>query len=580
MDVNPVPLHDSSASGESDTGADPARNPVEDLRAETAPDPTPSEPEIDPAPAAMPEPVAEASPDAGVAEAAPIEPPPVDVAPGIDAADAVDIAADDVDVEPGAEEFEGVEDDEEAEEDLAADSESAVPPRLRRGEIVEGIVKVTSPTEILIQIEDDLEGIISSRELARMDQQSLEELEVGGAILVYVLNPSNRNGQAVLSLSRALEERDWRRALEYHGSQDVFEAKVSGYNRGGLIVRFGRVRGFVPASQVSDDRRARARGDSPIERWGSMIGEDIKVKVIEVDRDRNRLILSERAAMKEVRDQRKADLLEKLEVGAIRKGRVVSLTDFGAFVDLGGADGLIHLTELSWKHVTRPEQILEIGQEVEVEVISLDRRRNRIGLSMKSLERDPWSRVMDDYRVGQLVRGRITKLTKFGAFACLVDLPEVEGLIHISELAENRVAHPRDIVREGEIRTLRVIRIDRQQRRLGLSIKQVNAIDYLEIDLATYGANSGAAPVIDAIEAGQDEPLAVEPEAAEVEAMSAPVEPEAVEAAPEVPVPDEPDAVEAVPEVPAPIEPDEPEEPNAPEASAADSTDGDLPEEP
>ncbi len=366
--------------------------------------------------------------------------------------------------------------------------------KLKRGDIVEGRVVQCSPTEIVVELEDGIIGIVSGRELSRMDRKALDDLEVGKTVLVYVLNPSNRNHQAVLSLTRALEEHDWREAQEYAENQRLYHGKVSGYNKGGLIVRFGRVRGFVPASQVSEERRQAATGESPMERWGSMIGDDIVVKVVEVDRARNRLILSERSAIKEWRDQRKADLLDKLEVGSVRTGRVVSLTDFGAFVDLGGADGLVHLTEMSWKHVTRPDEIVKVGDEVKVQVISLDRERRRIGLSMKALEADPWEEVVKNFRVGQLVKGTITKLTKFGAFACLEGAPEIEGLIHISELADHRVGHPREVVSENEVLTLRIVKIDRAQRRMGLSLKQVDAVDYLEIDLATYNNNDQPSP--------------------------------------------------------------------------------------
>jgi len=225
--------------------------------------------------------------------------------------------------------------------------------------------------------------------------------------------------------------------------------------------------------------------------------------VVEVDRNRNRLILSERAAAKEVRDQAKADLLGQLKVGSVLKGRVVSLTDFGAFVDLGGADGLVHLTELSWKHVTKPQEIVSVGQEVDVKIISLDHDRRRIGLSMKALEQDPWDRVVSKFRVGQLVRGKVTKLTKFGAFACLDDAPEIEGLVHISELSEHRVAHPREVVKEGDELTLRIVKIDRVQRRMGLSLKQVDAVEYLEIDLATYDTVDQS-PAVDAVQMGDE----------------------------------------------------------------------------
>ncbi len=375
-----------------------------------------------------------------------------------------------------------------AAEETAAAPSPARETLFKRGDIVEGTVIQTTPTEILVDLDGKAQGVVSGRELARMDRAALDELRVGHTVLAFVLNPENRSGYVVLSLSRALEERDWRMAAEYKESQTTYATKVSGYNKGGLIVRFGRVRGFIPASQVSKERRQRAVGESPLERWGSMIGEDITVRVMEVDRERNRLILSERVTSKEARDQRKAELLETLQVGDIRKGRVVSLTDFGAFVDLGGADGLIHLTELSWKHVTRPQDILQIGQEVEVEVISLDRERRRIGLSLKGRAADPWETVVSRFRVGQLVKGTITKLTRFGAFARLDDAPEIEGLIHISELADHRVAHPKEVVNEGEVLTLRIVKIDRAQRRMGLSLKQVNAVDYMEIDLASYSA--------------------------------------------------------------------------------------------
>lgn len=386
--------------------------------------------------------------------------------------------------------------DEEAEVD-GADEEKGPALPFRRGEIIEGLVLETSPTEVLIDIDGQYRGIVSARELERMDAEALNELQVGRKVLAYVLTPMDRSGNVVLSLNRALEERDWRRALEFKDRQDVYDGKVSGYNRGGLIVRFGRVRGFVPASQVSKERLDRAVGDSPQERWGHMVGHDITVKVMEVNRQRNRLILSERMAVKETRDQRKVELLESLNVGDIRKGRVVNLSDFGAFVDLGGADGLVHLTELSWRHVNHPRDVLKIGQEVEVEVISLDRARRRIGLSMKSLMGDPWDEIVRNFQVNQLVQGRVTKLTRFGAFVCLNEAPEIEGLVHISELSDRRVNHPREVVNEEEELTLRIVKIDRVQRRMGLSLKQVNAVDYLELDLANYEETETQVPVLD-----------------------------------------------------------------------------------
>jgi small subunit ribosomal protein S1 len=327
-----------------------------------------------------------------------------------------------------------------------------------------------------------LHGVIPSHELEKMSKSTLETLKEGAPITVFVVNPRGQDGNAVLSVNRALEELDWRKAEEFRQTQDVLESRVAGYNKGGLIVRFGRVRGFVPQSQMSAERRRMLSGETPEERWGKMVNESIAVKVMEVDRARNRLILSERSASRESREKRKENLINQLTKGEVRSGRVVSLEDFGAFVDIGGAEGLVHLTELSWKHVTHPRELLQVGQEVQVEVISIDRDAKRIGLSIKSQEQDPWDMVAINYNVGQLVLGLVTKLTKFGAFARLVDVPEIEGLIHISELSDKRVTHPREVVQEGDRLTLRVVKMDIADRRLGLSLKKVNSPEYLDQD--------------------------------------------------------------------------------------------------
>ena len=375
--------------------------------------------------------------------------------------------------------------DEYEEDDDEDDSESAVDESasgLKRGSLADGVVLKTSPTEILVDLGEHGEGVINSRELERLTSATLETLVEGSKILTYVLNASNADGKAVLSISRALEESDWRTAEEYLESADIYDGKVSGYNKGGLIVRFGRLRGFVPASQISSERRDRAKGNSPEERWGTMLGEPIHAKVVELKRSRNRLILSEQAAMREMREKKKSELLDSLQVGQIRKGYVTSLTEFGAFVDLGGADGLVHLTELSWTHVTHPSEVVQIGQEVEVEVISVDIKDRRIGLSMRRLGHDPWDEIASQYERGQLIQASVTKLTKFGAFARLVEHPEIEGLVHVSELSEHRVRHPREVVSKGDVLTLRIIKIDKEQRRLGLSLKQVDSPEFMDFD--------------------------------------------------------------------------------------------------
>ncbi|MFO7320407.1 MAG: S1 RNA-binding domain-containing protein [Chloroflexota bacterium] len=366
-------------------------------------------------------------------------------------------------------------------------------PRLKRGDVIEGTITSTSPTAVTVDVGVEATGIIPSNELEKMTKATLESLKVGERIAVYVVNPRDHQGNVVLSVNRALEELDWRQAEEYRQTQQVYETKVAGYNKGGLIVRFGRVRGFVPQSQMSADRRRLLSGETPEERWGRMVNEPIAVKVMEVDRARNRLILSERSAARESREKRKEALINQLTKGEVRIGRVVSLEDFGAFVDVGGAEGLVHLTELSWKHVTHPRELLEVGQEVKVEVISVDREQKRIGLSIKSQEPDPWDTVAINYNVGQLVQGIVTKLTKFGAFARLVDVPEIEGLIHISELSEKRVNHPREVVQEGDKLTLRVVKMDIANRRLGLSLKKVNSPEYLDQDWLMFGGSESPA---------------------------------------------------------------------------------------
>lgn len=367
------------------------------------------------------------------------------------------------------------------------------PTRFSRGEVLKGIITSTTPTSVTVDLGDGAVGIIPGRELERMTRQLLDELKEGEEIPVYVVNPSDHEGNTLLSVNRALEELDWQEAEAYRQSQEAYEGKIAGYNKGGLIVRFGRLRGFVPKSQISEDRIL-DEGGTPEEVYGKSVNEPIIVKVTEVDRSRNRLILSERAAMREHREKRKEELIRRLTVGQVTTGRVVSIEDFGAFVDIGGAEGLVHLTEISWKHINRPEEALKRGQEVKVEVISIDPERKRIGLSMKRQEADPWDEVASIYDVGQLVQGTITKLTKFGAFARLVDAPDIEGLVHISELSDQRVTHPREVVKEGEKLTLRVVKIDVKNRRLGLSLKRVNSAEYLDRDMQQYFSGGTGTP--------------------------------------------------------------------------------------
>jgi small subunit ribosomal protein S1 len=227
-------------------------------------------------------------------------------------------------------------------------------------------------------------------------------------------------------------------------------------------------------------RRSLSSGDTPEARWQKMVGEPISVRIIEVDRERRRLILSERATGTESRSSMKDRVIGELEEGKIYTGRVTSLAEFGAFVNVNGADGLVHLSELSWDRLQHPKELLEVGQEVKVKVINIDLEKRRIGLSMRALQDDPWKSRVESFSVGQLIEGKITRLTKFGAFARLEG--DIEGLIHISELSENRVEHPKEVLKEGEVKTLRVIRIDPDNHRIGLSLRKVDSAAFADKD--------------------------------------------------------------------------------------------------
>ena len=349
------------------------------------------------------------------------------------------------------------------------------------GELRTGVVASVSESEILVSVGAKSEGVISGREFDQINDEIRSELKVGNEIPVYILSPEDKNGNLVLSYSRALEEMDWDRAEELIKTEDSFDSSIAGYNKGGLIVSIGQLRGFVPASQVSLVRRMNASGDTPDQRWSKMVGEEITVQVIEVDRNRRRLILSERQAINETRETLKDRLLDDLDVGDIRTGRVTSLADFGAFVNIEGADGLVHLSEVSWERVQHPNEVLKIGQEVQVQVISIDRDQKRIGLSIRRLQEDPWIKKVENLREGQLVEGTVTHLTKFGAFARLGE-DDLEGLIHISELSEKRIEHPKEAISEGDVLTLRIIKIDRERHRIGLSLRKVDSAAYADLD--------------------------------------------------------------------------------------------------
>ena len=309
-----------------------------------------------------------------------------------------------------------------------------------QGEIRMGVIASISQGQILVSVGTKSEGLISGKEFEAIPPAELSAMTIGQEIPVYVVNPEDSNGNLVLSYERAREEVSWLDAEKWMSSGETLHGNIEGYNKGGLIVPLGTLRGFVPASQISLSRRVSLSGDTPEQRWSKMIGQPIDVRVIEVDRERRRLILSERAASTETREMLKERVIDELKEGDVRMGRVTSLAEFGAFVNISGADGLVHLSEISWDRIQHPNEALKVGQEVKVRVISIDREKKRIGLSIRQLQDDPWSQQVAKFKEGMLVEGKITRLTKFGAFAHLDN--DIEGLIHISEISEKRIEHP------------------------------------------------------------------------------------------------------------------------------------------
>jgi len=357
----------------------------------------------------------------------------------------------------------------------------------QRGDVVNGAIAWVGENEILIDVGSKFEGVLAPQEFSAMTVQERRGYAIGAAVECLVLHPRDRNGNLVLSLTQARVGQDWDRAEQYFEEATVFQAPISGHNKGGLIVYLGQVRGFVPASQI-DRRHAidRSKIDgthtSPL---AALVDEPMWFKIIEIDRRKNRLILSEQAAMRDRRKQLKTDLLNTLEEGQTVTGHVTSLADFGAFVDIGGADGLIHLSEISWNRVSHPREVLSINEPVTVKVIAVDRERKRIGLSLKQLEPEPWSRVAERFTVGNVIDGTITRLVDFGAFARLDG--NIEGLIHVSEMTDDgRPAA--EVVQPGDRVSVRVIRVDPDKKRIGLSLKRASP----EFDTLGVALGNGA----------------------------------------------------------------------------------------
>jgi len=339
---------------------------------------------------------------------------------------------------------------------------------LQYGDTFDGTIMRFDKDEILVDIGSKAEGVVPAREMQSLTGDDRAALQPGDELLVFVVQTEDKEGRAVLSVDKARQEKSWRRLQQSFDNSEVIEAKVINYNKGGLLVNLDGVRGFVPSSQVSGiSRGPETQKQSDM---AKMVGSNMPLKVIEINRNRNRLILSERQAVQEVREGRKDELLTTLKEGDVRTGVVTSIADFGAFVDIGGADGLGRLSELSWRRVKHPSEVLKRGDRVKGYRLSDDNDRKRIALSIKRTQNEPWSTVNERYQLGQMVEGTITQLASFGAFARIED--GVEGLIHVSEMGDGRVQHPRDVVQEGDVVQARIIRIDPARKRMGLSMRQ------------------------------------------------------------------------------------------------------------
>lgn len=339
---------------------------------------------------------------------------------------------------------------------------------LQYGDTVDGTVMMIDREEIIVDIGAKAEGVVPPREMTTLSHEDRAALKPGDPLLVFVVQAEDKEGRSILSVDKAMQEKSWRRLQVQSEKGDVIEAEVVNYNKGGLLVNLDGVRGFVPSSQVSGiSRGPETQKQSDMAR---MVGQHLKLKIIEINRTRNRLILSERQAVQEVREGRKDELLAELHEGVVRTGIVSSICDFGAFIDIGGADGLVHLSELSWSRVKHPSEVLKVGDRVQVYVLNVDNDRKRIALSIKRTQKEPWATIGDRYQLGQVVEATITQLASFGAFARIED--GVEGLIHISELGDSRIQHPREVVQEGEVVQARIIRIDPARKRMGLSLRR------------------------------------------------------------------------------------------------------------
>ena len=375
---------------------------------------------------------------------------------------------------------------------------------LVRGDVIDGIVMRADHDGILVNIGHKSEGIVPPGEMTSLRREDSQIPSIGDEIVAYVIKGESADRAAILSIDKAIGEQGWSTLQKALETGKYLVGTITGCNRGGSMVEVEGVQAFVPMSQIvtvprdtlqqiRDENDTGVDSTSPGESTSEpgnlqsdqetkgstgleYVGKKIELKVLELNRSRNRAILSERQAVQDQREKNKAELIKELKLDEIRRGIVTGLSTFGAFIDLGGADGLVHISELSWSPVSSPDEILTIGQEIDVKILKVDSVNNKIALSLKQTQPEPWDNIDEQLNVGDIVNGTITKLTDFGAFARVEDL--VEGLIHISELAPRIIQHPRDVVREGDQVRLKVLRIEADRRRLGLSLLQAEEEGY------------------------------------------------------------------------------------------------------
>ena len=431
------------------------------------------------------------------------------------------------------------------------------------GEVVTGRVVRIDKDEVLVDIGYKSEGVIPSGELSiRKSVDPREEVELGEEVDAIVLTKEDQDGRLIMSKKRARFEKAWRRIEAAAESGQPVEGNVIEVVKGGLIIDLG-VRGFLPASLV-DIRR--------VPNLDEYMGTKIETKVIELNRSRNNVVLSRRAVLEEERKEVRQQILDRLQPGLVVEGQISNIVDFGAFVDLDGIDGLIHISELSWSHVNHPSELLNIGDTVQVKVLDIDRDRQRISLGLKQTQEDPWQRIVDTYNIGDELEGTVTKVVTFGAFVEILD--GVEGLVHISELAAHHVESPREVVHPGDEIRVKILEIDSERRRLSLSAKRVE--DQI-LPLARPADASGNEPPAGEPAGAQEGEPAAEV-AGEPTAEVAEAQPQ-VEIVAEVPQPEVANAPEAGVAEPAAEEPAaEVEAESEPEATVAEPATADEPE--